>query len=111
MMGETYDARRERTGWDEPHFDEGRAPVPPRATAASGVAALPWLSAREVAAPTVPLVAQRSEPVQVVEQLAPVSLNEIKPGCFYLRPWPEHRRLGSAARECSGGNAGHHPPR
>ena len=41
-----------------------------------------WLPAREVAAPTVPLVAQRSEPVQVVEQLTPVSLNEINPGVF-----------------------------
>lgn len=65
MMGETYDARRERTGWDAANF--------------SGQ---DWLASREVAAPTVPLVAQRAEPVQVVEELAPVSLNEIKPGVF-----------------------------
>jgi len=65
MMGETYDARRERTGWDAVNF--------------SGQ---DWRASREVAAPTVPMVAQRAEPVQVVEKLAPVSLNEIKPGVF-----------------------------
>jgi alpha-L-rhamnosidase len=55
MMGENYDARRE-----------------PR----------DWLAAREVAAPSVLLVAQRSEPVRVVETLAPVSRNEIQPGVW-----------------------------
>jgi alpha-L-rhamnosidase len=65
MMGETYDARRERTGWDAENFS-GKG----------------WLASREVVAPTVPLVAQRSEPVRIVEQLAPLSVNEIKPGVF-----------------------------
>lgn len=65
MMGETYDARRERTGWDTADFS-GKD----------------WLASREVAAPTVPLVAQRAEPVRVVEQLTPLSVNEIKPGVF-----------------------------
>ncbi len=55
MMGETYDARR---------------------------AARDWLPAREVAGPGVPLVAQRSEPVRVVQALAAVSFNEVKPGVF-----------------------------
>ncbi len=55
MMGEVYDARR------TPHA---------------------WLHAREVAAPAVPLVAQRSEPVRVVQELTPVSLNEIRPGVW-----------------------------
>ena len=55
-------------------------PCAPRA--ASGVAALPWLPAREVAAPSVPLVAQRSEPVRVTETIAPVSVSEIRPGVF-----------------------------
>jgi alpha-L-rhamnosidase len=53
QMGEIYDARRE-----------------PR----------DWLAAREVAAPGVPLVAQRSEPVRCTEELAPVSRREISPG-------------------------------
>lgn len=53
QMGETYDARRT-----------------PR----------DWLPAREVAAPGVPLVAQRSEPVRITETRAPVSHQEISPG-------------------------------
>lgn len=65
MMGETYDARRERVGWDTLNFS-GKE----------------WLAAREVAAPTVPLVAQRAEPVRVVEQFTPLSVNEIQPGVF-----------------------------
>jgi alpha-L-rhamnosidase len=65
MMGEAYDARRERTGWDT-------------ATCAS----TDWLAAREVAAPAVPLVAQRSEPVQVVERLVPLTVSETAPGVF-----------------------------
>src|SRR6478736_4510240 len=65
MMGETYDARRERTGWDAANFGSKD-----------------WRLTREVSAPTVPLVSQRAEPVQFVEQLTPVSLNEIKPGVF-----------------------------
>jgi alpha-L-rhamnosidase len=81
MMGEIYDARRERAGWDLPDLD-GRARHSVRAAAANGVAALPWLSVREVAAPAVPLVAQRSEPVRVVDTLVPVSMKEIRPGVF-----------------------------
>jgi alpha-L-rhamnosidase len=84
MMGETYDARRERTGWDGPGFDDSS-----------------WLPAAEVAPPKVhvpkygfsnnqpadtdqllALVAQRSEPVRVVETIQPVSVNEIEPGKF-----------------------------
>jgi alpha-L-rhamnosidase len=65
MMGEIYDARRDPTGWDRPEFISRG-----------------WLLAREVPAPTVPLVAQRSEPVRMVETLAPVSVNEIRPGVF-----------------------------
>jgi alpha-L-rhamnosidase len=65
MMGEIYDARRERTGWDRTDFI-GRG----------------WLPAREVEAPAVPLVAQRSEPVRVVDTMVPVSMNEVRPGVF-----------------------------
>jgi alpha-L-rhamnosidase len=84
MLGESYDARRERTGWDRPGFDEAA-----------------WLSAMEVEAPRVhvpkyafsnnepgdtdeplALVAQRSEPVRVVETIRPVSVCEVAPGKF-----------------------------
>jgi alpha-L-rhamnosidase len=64
MMGETYDARRELS------FGVGRIiPNPP-------------LSAREVPAPSVPLVAQRAEPVQVTAELTPTALNEVAPGVW-----------------------------
>jgi alpha-L-rhamnosidase len=65
MMGETYDARRERTGWDTASFPDQD-----------------WLPAREIAAPTAALVAQRSEPVRVMETIAPISVDEIRPGVF-----------------------------
>jgi alpha-L-rhamnosidase len=65
MMGEVYDARRERAGWDRPDFVD-RA----------------WLPARAVAPPTVPLVAQRSEPVRITEELEPVAQRKIRPGVF-----------------------------
>lgn len=65
MMGEIYDARRERTGWDRAPFDDAN-----------------WLPAKEVAAPAVPLVAQPSEPVRIFERLAPISCVELEPGVF-----------------------------
>ena len=70
MMGETYDARREPAGWDRPGFAE----------TATGTRA--WLPAREVPAPPVPFVAQRSESVRITETIAPLSMNEIRPGIF-----------------------------
>ena len=65
MMGEVYDARRERRGWDAPGFDDDT-----------------WLAAMPVEGPAVPLVAQRAEPVRVTERLAPVSRSEISAGVF-----------------------------
>jgi alpha-L-rhamnosidase len=65
QMGEIYDARRERKGWDAPGYRDEN-----------------WLPAREVAAPGVPLVAQRSEPVRAVEQIRPVSVKKIRHGVF-----------------------------
>ncbi len=55
MLGEVYDARRKSDA---------------------------WLPAREVAAPEAILVAQRSEPVRVVETLTPQSRVEIRPGVW-----------------------------
>jgi alpha-L-rhamnosidase len=67
MMGETYDARRERAGWRNSGFDERG-----------------WLPAKEVAPPdpSVPLVAQRSQPVRITETLTPRSIHRIAPGTF-----------------------------
>jgi alpha-L-rhamnosidase len=79
MMGETYDARREHPGWDQPNFSSDSVSHPSPFTLHSSH---PWLAARETPAPTVPLVAQRSEPVRITELLKPVSLTEITPGVF-----------------------------
>ncbi len=65
MMGETYDARHELTGWDKAEYDD------------SG-----WSGAVEVEPPNAVLVAQRSEPVCKTETLAPISRREIQPGVF-----------------------------
>ena len=65
MMGETYDARRERAGWDRTDFISRG-----------------WLSALEVTAPAALLVAHRSEPVRVVDTIVPASRNEVRPGVF-----------------------------
>lgn len=55
LMGEVYDARR---------------------------APSDWLPAVEVAAPSVPLVAQRSEPIRITEELDSLAVNEVSPGVF-----------------------------
>lgn len=65
MMGETYDARRERTGWDGPGYDDRT-----------------WSPVLEVEPPGAVLVAQRSEPVRRVETLDPVSVTEVSPGVW-----------------------------
>jgi len=65
MMGEVYDARRERAGWDGPDFVDQA-----------------WLPACEVAPPTVPLVAQCSDPVRITEELEPVAQRKIRSGVF-----------------------------
>lgn len=65
MMGETYDARHELTGWDQPDYEDGD-----------------WLPVRTVKPPAAVLVSQRSEPVWVMETMDPVSVREISPGCF-----------------------------
>jgi alpha-L-rhamnosidase len=76
MIGETYDARRERQGWDAPGHN-GKSEIRNPKSEISV-----WLPVREVAGPTVSLVAQRSEPVQIVEEITPVSVNEIRSGVF-----------------------------
>ena len=62
LMGETYDARLDLPGWDAPGFDDrGWAPV--RVDARDGVR----------------LVADRAEPVRVVEDLTPTGTSRVDP--------------------------------
>ena len=62
-LGETYDARREITGWREPGFDDTS-----------------WSAARAVPAPAGTLRAQPQEPIRVVEQRASGTRREPAPG-------------------------------
>ncbi len=63
--GETYDARLEQQGWDEPGF---------------GASA--WKPVTAVAAPSANLVADDVPPVRVVQTLRPVRMTEPKPGVY-----------------------------
>jgi alpha-L-rhamnosidase len=65
--GETYDARREQTGWSEPGFDD---------TA--------WRRVHLVDHPGGSLRAQMLEPQRVTETLRPVALTEPRPGVFVV---------------------------
>jgi alpha-L-rhamnosidase len=62
-LGETYDARREIRGWDEPGFDDSS-----------------WAPARVVDAPAGVLRAQGQEPVRVVDTREPGARSEPVPG-------------------------------
>ncbi|MAT68604.1 MAG: alpha-L-rhamnosidase [Planctomycetaceae bacterium] len=86
MLGEHYDARRERTGWNAPGYDDAawlpaERVAPPRVH----VPYYAFSKNAEVAGDTdqpLPLVAQRSEPVRVVETLRPIAVTEPTPGTF-----------------------------
>jgi hypothetical protein len=63
--GESYDARREQHGWDQPGFD-----------------ASTWKPVTTVAAPSTNLVADDVPPVRVVQTLRPVTMTEPQPGVY-----------------------------
>jgi alpha-L-rhamnosidase len=63
--GEFYDAGKEFSGWSKTGFDD------------SG-----WRNAEPVDKPGELLVAQPNEPIEITEEITPVSLTEIEPGMF-----------------------------
>jgi len=65
MMGETYDARYELSGWSQPGYDDHA-----------------WCGVIPVDRPRVPLVAQPNEPVRIIETIEPVSVTGIEPGVY-----------------------------
>lgn len=67
LDGETYDARRELSGWDQPGYDDKT-----------------WTAVEEVGAPDDGIFAQASEPMRVVEELAPVAITEPVKGTWIL---------------------------
>ncbi len=87
-LGEVYDARKEQPGWDKPGFNDSN-----------------WQPAVLATEPLGPLQAQDAPPIRVTRVLKPVKLTEPKPGVLHLRPGPELRRLGAAARSGAGRHA------
>ena len=63
--GETYDARREQTGWQSPAFDDS-----------------PWTQVSIAGSPAVALTSQPAEPVHVIDTLAPKSVNPLPSGAY-----------------------------
>ncbi len=87
--GETYDARLELAGWNEPGFDD------------SG-----WTATAVVDEPSLDkLVAQQAEPVQITQEIKPVAVTEPKPGVFVFdlgqnfTGWARLRVSGPAGTE------------
>ncbi|HPS01425.1 MAG TPA: family 78 glycoside hydrolase catalytic domain [Candidatus Sumerlaeota bacterium] len=64
-LGEWYDARLEKAGWDAPGFDEKD-----------------WQPAARTEGPAGRLVAQAAPPIRVTCTLKPVALKEVKPGVW-----------------------------
>lgn len=66
LMGETYDARRELTGWDQPGYEDTKwSKIKVRADEVKGK-----------------LVTQKDPPVQVIEEIKPIKMTEPKPGVY-----------------------------
>lgn len=63
--GEFYDARMELKGWNKTGFND------------SG-----WINAELVDKPGEKLVSQPNEPIKIMDEVAPVSVSELKPGTF-----------------------------
>jgi len=63
--GELYDARMELDGWSESNYNDAD-----------------WMNAELVDKPGELLVSQPNEPIKIMEELSPISVNEIKPGVF-----------------------------
>lgn len=98
QMGEVYDARRVRPGWDCPGISNRKSELESRRSDPSEIAdsgfdspppdprssisALPWLPAREAPPPAAALVAQRSEPVRAIETIEPRDVRQVDAATF-----------------------------
>lgn len=94
--GETYDARLEKTGWDQPDATQRRR-VPDRREA--------WAGIMPVEPPGGRLVSQALEPIKVVETVQGAKLTEPAPGVFVLDAgqnvsgWLELHATGAAGTQ------------
>jgi alpha-L-rhamnosidase len=67
--GETFDARRDEPGWDQPSFSESDSD-------------LDWSPALPAPVPAAPVVAQDYQPIQVEKTLQPKTVNSPLPGVY-----------------------------
>ena len=65
LDGEAYDCRREPTGWDQNGFNQKN-----------------WKSAYVQRRDTTPLVWQRTQPVQAISEIKPITTKQVKPGVY-----------------------------
>ncbi|MDJ1136300.1 glycoside hydrolase family 78 protein [Streptomyces iconiensis] len=65
MMGEEYDARQEKAGWDSPGFDDGG-----------------WHPVTQLPGKAPEVVAMTDAPTRVMKELTPVGVREVRPGAF-----------------------------
>ncbi len=65
FIGEIFDSHKEQQGWDSPGFDDSK-----------------WTNVTIDDGIEAQLVAQMNEPIRIVREIAPVSVNEIKTGVF-----------------------------
>ncbi|MBK7106938.1 MAG: family 78 glycoside hydrolase catalytic domain [Ignavibacteriae bacterium] len=63
--GEYYDATMEMADWDKINFNDSK-----------------WMNAELVEKPGEKLLSQPNEPIKIMQELNPISVNEIKPGVF-----------------------------
>lgn len=86
--GETYDARKERSGWTTAGYDDAA-----------------WKPAQIVSAPRGEMDAQQNVPVEVTESIKPVEITEPKPGVYVfdlgvnISGWARIQVSGSAGHE------------
>jgi alpha-L-rhamnosidase len=65
LMGETYDARKEMSGWDRPDFDDAG-----------------WQPVRVAMDPSIELVADRAQPLRVTQEIIPQSIAQPSLGTY-----------------------------
>ncbi|MFW9898089.1 MAG: glycoside hydrolase family 78 protein [Candidatus Thorarchaeota archaeon] len=65
FIGEIYDAQKEKLGWNAPRYNDSN-----------------WSNVIVDESINIELVAQLNEPIRIVKEITPVSINEIKPEVF-----------------------------
>ncbi len=103
QMGESYDARMELRGWDTPGYDDS-AWEPVAVISLCGAELAP--SGREIMPRSgVALVADRTQPVKVTEEIRPAAITQVTDGVYVcdmgqnMAGWERLRAQGSAGTQ------------